>query len=282
MKRNMLLPLLLGATAVAFGLALGPSEAHAVELHWDPVSNAWVRTPTVIVGHTVGSPVRNPRRYYVNVVPPTRVRTVPVVVPQRRVTVHVRQAAPPPPPPVRVVVDHGRRDSAPTERDPYATDGLVIAGAGVGGVFLFGDGVTHAALGYKLHLGLAIDAAEFALRATLVPDAGEVAGPTGLPTESALYAVGASFNYRFLDRAVVHPVFGAGLETLILDPREGDTGTAFAVTGRAGIEFAYPISDGALALGIDLTGHLPFGVTDQYAADAVAMLDFGAYLDYRF
>jgi hypothetical protein len=215
----------------------------------------------------VVSPVRNPQRYYyVHVQQP---------VPPPRVTVHVRPNPTPPP----TVVDPG---PTPTERDPYDTHGLVVAGAGAGGIFFFGDGITHAALAYKLHLGLAIDQSEFSLRANLVPDAGDVASPTGSATPSALYTVGAAFNYRFLERAIVHPVAGAGLETLILDPHEGETGTAFAVTARAGLEFAYPIADGALALGIDVTGHLPFGVTDQYAASAAAMLDFGAYLDYRF
>jgi len=256
--------LALGAICVAFGAA--PSVAQAVELHYDPVTHQWVRTPTVVVG----TPVRNPRRYYVHVRQPA---------PPPRVTVHVRQNPRPAPPPANIVVDPGPR---PTERDPYDTDGLVVAGAGAGGIFIFGDGITHAALAYKLHLGLAIGQSEFALRANLVPDAGDITSPTGGLTPSALYTVGASFNYRFLERAIVHPVAGAGLETLILDPHEGDTGTAFAVTARAGMEFAYPIADGALALGIDVTGHLPFGVTDQYAADAVAMLDFGAYLDYRF
>jgi hypothetical protein len=266
MKRAIFaLTLMTAAFAAAF--AAVPSSAHAVELHWDPVTNRWVRTPTVVVG----SPVRNPRRYYVHV------RQNPP--PPSRVTVHVRQNRRPTPPPANVVVDPG---PSSTERDPYDTDGLVIAGAGAGGIFLFGDGITHAALAYKLHLGLAIDQSEFAIRANLVPDAGDVASPSGGGTPSALYTIGASFNYRFLDGAIVHPVAGAGLETLILDPHEGETGTAFAVTARAGLEYAYPIADGALALGIDVTGHLPFGVTEQYAADAVAMLDFGAYLDYRF
>ncbi len=263
MKRAIF-ALTLAAAAFACALTAAPQKAFAVELHWDPVTNRWVRTPTVVVQ----SPVRNPYHYYVNVQPP----------PPQRVTVHVQQRRPTPPP-ANVVIDPG---PAPSVRDPYDTDGLVVAGAGAGGIFLFGDGITHAAMAYKLHLGLAIGQSEFALRANLVPDAGDVASPTGGTTPAALYTVGATFNYRFIPSAIVHPVTGAGIETLILDPHEGDTGTAFAVTARAGLEYAYPIADGALALGIDVTGHLPFGVTNQYAASAVAMLDFGAYLDYRF
>lgn len=226
-------------------------------------------------GYYVRHPVRHPRRYYVGVAPPLRV--VRAAPPATRVRVHVAHT---PPPPANVVVDRGDRDDA--REDPYETDGIVIAGGGMGGLFFLGDGITHAAVGYKLHLGLAVGPAEFGLRFDLVPDAMEVSTEAGGNTPSALYTAGASFNYRFLPRAVVHPVFGVGLESVILDPHEGDTGTAFAVTGRAGLELAYPLSDGALALGIDLTGHHPFGATDEYAADVVDMLSFGAYADYRF
>ncbi len=55
-----------------------------------------------------------------------------------------------------------------------------------------------------------------------------------------------------------------------------------AATARVGLEFAYPISDGALALGIDATGHLPFAATEQYAGAPTSMLGFGAYVDWRF
>jgi hypothetical protein len=254
----------------AIACALVPSEAHAVELYWDPSSNAWVQRPQRVV---IGSPIRDPRRYYVST---PIVHTVQQPI-STRVTVRVSQ--PPPPTPPAVIVDPGPRTE---ERDPYDTHGLVVAGAGVGGLLTFGDGITAVNAGYRLHLGLAIDQSEFALRSDLVPDAGQVESPLGGTTPAALYTVGASFNYRFLERAIVHPVAGIGLEGIVLDPHEGDTGLAFAATVRVALEFAYPISDGALALGIDATGHLPFAATEQYAGSPASMLGFGAYVDWRF
>jgi hypothetical protein len=266
--------------AVVAALALGavftaaPETAHAVELYWD-ANGRLVNQNGTPVRYMVGTPVRHPRRYYVGVTPPIRVVTP---APVTHTTVRVVTSSPPPP--ANVVIDRGR-DLDPTD-DPYATAGIVVAGAGVGGVFFMGDGITHAAVGYRLHLGLAVGPAEFAARFDLVPDAMDVGTNTGGTTPSALYTAGASFNYRFLPRATVHPVFGLGLEGMILDPHEGETGTAFAVTARAGLELAYPLADGALALGIDLTGHHPFGATDEYATDMVDILTFGAYGDYRF
>lgn len=249
--------------------ALVPSEAHAVELYWDPGSNAWVQRPNRVM--VVQTPIRDPRRY---VVASPIVHTV---QPTTRVTVQVNQRTTPPP----VVVDPGPSTSSDV-RDPYDTHGLVVAGAGVGGLLTFGDGITQVSAGYRLHLGLAVDQAEFAIRSDLVPDAGTVTSPLGGTTPAALYTVGATFNYRFLDRAIVHPVAGVGLEGVFLDPHVGDTGIAFAATARVGLEFAYPIADGALALGIDATGHLPFAATSQYAASPTTMLGFGAYIDWRF
>ena len=266
------------AAGIFVPFAATPDTAQAVELYWD-ANGRLVSSSGHPVRYVLGSPVRHPRRYYVGVNPTVRVYAPPPP-PATTVRVAVRQA---PPPPANVVIDHGGGsvDSDPTD-DPYATSGIVVAGAGVGGVFFLGDGITHAAVGYKLHLGLAVGPAEFALRFDLVPDAMDLATEDGGNNPSALYTAGASFNYRFLPRAVVHPVFGVGLEGMILDPHMGETGTAFAVTGRAGLELAYPLADGALALGIDLTGHHPFGATDEYAADMVDLLTFGAYADYRF
>lgn len=258
------------ASAVLWG---APGDAHAVELYYDAqgrVVAANGRPVRVIVR----TPVRHPRRHYVGVAPPIR-----VVTPSRspaRVHVQVRTSAPPP---ANVVVDRG---SDRDDRDPYDTDGLVVAGGGAGGIFFLGDGIQHVAVGYKLHLGLAVGAAEFALNFDLVPDALELTQDDGTTDPAALYTTGASFNYRFLDRATVHPVAGIGLEGIIVDPHAGATGTAFAITGRAGLELAYPLADGALALGIDVTGHHPFAATDEYAADVVDMMSFGAYGNYRF
>jgi len=261
-------PNAIALTAITL-LAVIPATAHAVELEWDPNPGVTGQPLTVVVP----SPVRYPRRYYVGV-SPVRVIRPPTYIAPTRVTVAVSS----PPPPATVVVDDGGDDR---DRDPYDTGGLVVAGAGAGGLFFLGDGITHVAASYRLHLGLAVGPAEFALRFDLVPDAMAIQTPDG-PTPSAMYTAGATFNYRFLPGATVHPVFGVGLESIILDPHAGETGTAFAVTARAGAELAYPLADGALALGIDVTGHHPFGATEAYASDVVDMLSFGAYGDYRF
>jgi hypothetical protein len=214
-----------------------------------------------------------------------------VPVPHRPVVVHRPAPQPiivhrPAPQPVVVHVT----DPAPPEdvdvlepppRDPYDTAGIVVAGGGAGGLMFMTSDRTEVSLGYNVHLGLAVDAAEFGLRLALAPDAVSLARDDGTLTDTSFAAAGASFSYRFLPGADVHPVFGVGLEGMFLTPDDAATTTAFALTGRLGLELAYPLSDGALALGIDLTGHHPFASTsDGFALDEA--VSFGAYADYRF
>jgi hypothetical protein len=184
------------------------------------------------------------------------------------------------PPPPRYVVDPAPVPVA--ERDPYDTAGLVIAGGGLGGLILRADGETSVTPSYLLHLGLAVGAAEFALRANLAPNAITWTDPEGRGVDVGIYATRASFNYRFLQGSVIHPVAGLGLEMIAATPTMGADGYCFAASARLGLELAFPLSNGALALGIDTTGHLPFAATDTFHADLSLMLGFGAYLDYRF
>jgi hypothetical protein len=168
------------------------------------------------------------------------------------------------------------------KRNPYDTSGLVIAGAGVGGLLLRGSDVTSLVPTYRLHLGLAVGQAQIGLRSNLAPRALTLFEGTPEATDISLYATRLTFDYRFLRDAVVHPVAGAGLEAIVADPSRGETGLTLAGTARIGLEFAYPIGASALAVGIDATGHLPFAQTDAMAVDLSAMLSFGAYLDFRF
>lgn len=201
---------------------------------------------------------------------------------------YVLVPAPPPQPPPPVVIEVPAVLVPPTTtpppvivrpRDPYETDGIVVAGGGLGGLLLHADGGTAITPAYLLHLGLAVGAAEFALRLNLAPHATTLPGSD---REVAIYATRASFDYRFLHRAVVHPVAGVGLESIVSVPDGGEAGHAFAAVGRAGLELAFPLEHAALALGIDASGHLPFGRSEAFALDLDAMLGFGAYLDYRF
>jgi len=194
--------------------------------------------------------------------PPRYIHVVPVQVP-----------VPPPPPPAPVIVAHLRQN-------PYETPGLVIAGAGLGGLLLrMGNGDQTVTPSYLLHLGLAVGDAEFALRASLAPEALSLPDGAGGEQEVGIYATRASFNYRFLRGSPVHPVAGLGLEMIAASPAHGDDGYAFAATARLGLELAFPLSDGALALGLDTTGHLPFARTDGFPMDLTLMLGFGAYVE---
>jgi hypothetical protein len=154
---------------------------------------------------------------------------------------------------------------------------------GQGGMMLrLGNGDQAVTPSYMLHLGLAVGDAEFALRANLAPEALTLpVGSTG-EQEVGIYATRATFNYRFLQGTPVHPVAGLGLEMIAASPAHGDDGYAFAATARLGLELAFPLSDGALALGLDTTGHLPFTRTKTFPIDLSFMLGFGAYVDYRF
>jgi hypothetical protein len=247
----------LALAALSSMWAAAPRPASAVELYWDPAVTTVVSRPLVLTRPVTTS-------YYVAPIETTHTTTIDV-------TLNASSA-----------IDAGPAGES-QERDPYDTHGLVIAGAGMGGLFFFGDGITGVAAAYRLHVGLAIGPAEFALRFDLAPDAMEVARTDGGPgtTPAALYTAGATFNYRFIDGAVVHPVVGAGIETVTIDPHQAQGGTAFAATGRVGLELAYPISHGALALGLDVTGHHLFGASPSFGTMR-DMMTFGAYADYRF
>jgi hypothetical protein len=247
----------LSLAVLSLAWAALPRSASAVELYWDPAVSTVVSRPLVLT-HPVTT------TYYVTPVQTgTTTTTIDVTLNAQRPDA---DAAP-----------------EPAERDAYDTSGLVIAGAGMGGLFFFGDGITGVAAAYRLHVGLAVGAAEFALRFDLAPEAMEVARTDGGAgtTPAALYTAGATFNYRFLDHAVVHPVVGAGIETVTIDPHQAESGTAFAATGRVGLELAYPISEGALALGLDVSGHHLFGASPSFGTMR-DMMTFGAYADYRF
>jgi hypothetical protein len=230
-------------TVALCALAFAPLPAHAVELYWDPVV-----TPT---------------RPLVLVQPTPVVYTTPTVTTTTNVDLVINTPAPAQP---------------TTQRDAYDTHGLVIAGAGMGAMFFFGDGLTGTAASYRLHAGLAVGQGEFAVRADLMPDALRLAG--GNP--AAVYALGASFNYRFLPEAMLHPVAGIGVETVILDPHATDGGAAFGVTARVGLELAYPIDSGALALGIDVEAHHLIGQDVIFPEATGNMLGVSAYVDWRF
>lgn len=179
--------------------------------------------------------------------------------------------SPTPPEPARPSVTTVSRPA-----DPYSA-GLVITGGGVGGLMLGAAGAVHVSPSYLVHLGLAMGPAEFALRANLTPSALDLGG-----ADVSLYATRATFNYRFVEGGAIHPVAGVGLESIVADPAGGPLGHSFAVTARAGVELAYKLTDTALALGLDATGHLPFAHTDAFPTDLSWMLGFGAYLDLRF
>ena len=68
---------------------------------------------------------------------------------------------------------------------------------------------------------------------------------------------------------------------MTIDPHQAEGGTAFAATGRVGLELAYPVSEGALALGLDVSGHHLIGASPSFGAMR-DMMTFGAYADYRF
>lgn len=215
--------------------------------------------------------VRHPDRYVVDPIVQPIVVVQPEPDPVTTVTVERRT----------VVHDVDVETTETSTRDPYDTNGIVVAGAGLGGLLFVGDGFGGATVAYRLHFGLAVDQAEFGLRFDMAPDAIETADADGRLTNAGIYTLGATFNYRFLPGADVHPVVGAGLEGVAYDPSNGSTSVAFALTARLGLELACPLADGALALGIDTTGHQLLGGRD-FPDEVGSMVSFGAYVDYRF
>lgn len=235
----------------SLSLALGAAAVSA------PAAAQWVRYPD----RYVVDPIVRPAQVVVVQPQPEPVTTVTV---ERRTETVVRDI-----------------ETTRDDRDPYDTSGIVIAGAGAGGLLFVGDGFGGATVAYRLHFGLAVDQAEFGLRFDLAPDAISTQDAEGRSTSAGIYTFGATFNYRFLPGADVHPVLGVGLEGVAYDPSAGEASVAFALTGRGGLELAYPLADGALALGIDVTGHQLLGGRD-FPDEVGSMVSFGAYIDYRF
>jgi len=219
---------------------------------------------------------RHPDRYLL-IQPPQRPVVRPVVVqpPQRRVVVvHHR-----PPPPVEVRVEHTPPPPVRrvTLREPRQRPRWFL-GVGTGALIRFDQGVAQTTPAYRLHVGTAVDQAEFVFRFDLAPGY-EVGDPDAGTTDAALYTAGAGFQYRFLEDACVHPVLGLGLETVFFNPQGAETSRSFAVTGRAGLEMGIPTGFGELALGLDVTGHQPLAGTDGAMQ---SLLGVGAHLDFRF
>lgn len=213
--------------------------------------------------------VQRPTRYLIDVPP----RPVPDVV--------VIEPAPPAPPVVVVqrpayvnpVVIHPVHAYEDDRDGPYDTGGIVVAGAGLGGAMFLGGDAPRAAAVYRLHLGLAVDHTEFALSADLIPAIeGEVT--------RSLSVWGAGFSYRFLDDAVIHPVAGASLDALVLG-NEATTRVVLGASARLALELAFPLDDGALAMGIDLVEHHALTGREQ-ARDIADTLTLGAYAHFHF
>ena len=118
----------LALAALSLTWAAAPRAASAVELYWDPAVTTVVSRPLVLT-HPVTT------TYYV-----TPVETTHTTI---DVTLNAGQSS---------AIDAGP-SGEPQERDPYDTHGLVIAGAGMGGLFFFGDGITGVAAAYRLHVG---------------------------------------------------------------------------------------------------------------------------------
>ena len=224
--------------------------------------------PAVASAQPYDGSAEHPVRYLLDGVTPTVVVTPlpPPVVVTRPVTPIWVDVEPQYDDPVVVTVH---------ARDPYDTHGIVIAGVGVGGLVFPSAAAPGATLAYRLTLGVAVGAADFSLRFDLAPGLGQ----TDAGKSWGFYTFGASFGYRFLDAAVVHPVAGFGLEGV--SAGDDDGALAFAMTARGGLELAYPMSDGALALGLDVTGHHAFETRNFPGAYANAV-SFGAYAHWRF
>ncbi|MBW2731703.1 MAG: hypothetical protein JRH20_04875 [Deltaproteobacteria bacterium] len=244
---------LLVTCCAALALTLAPGLGHASGLVYDHN------------GQVVRYPVK---LYFPEVAPPAPVVVVPtpVVVPAAMVV----QPYPVVLPSVHLVT-----------RDPYKTSGIVIVGAGFGGLLLHANDSSTLVPNYRLHIGLAVGTSEIAARIDLAPKGAALSLEEGVDTLS-IVAPRLTFEHRFLPRSPIHPIAGLGLGAIIASPDQGETAYAMAVTARAGLEFAYPLAHSALALGLDITGHLPVARSDPFPVDLTAMLSFGAYLDFRF
>ena len=210
----------------------------------------------------------------------TYVRPVvrPVTPPHRVVVVH--RQTPPPPVPVEIEVETQPATPVNIVRPRVRRDTpRWFVGVGTGALLRFGDGGTQATPAYRLHVGTAVDQAEFVFRFDLAPGY-DLDGEDGAdPTDAALYTAGAGFQYRFLPNARLHPVLGFGLETVFLNPQGAETLRAFSVTARAGVEMGVPTNFGEIALGLDVTGHQPIAGAEEAMARLVGV---GAHLDFRF
>jgi hypothetical protein len=141
----------------------------------------------------------------------------------------------------------------------------------MGGMMFLGANAPGVAASYHLHLGLAVGPAEFALDGDLVP---------AIEGSQSLYTWSGSFAYRFLERADVHPVVSAGLAAIVHDDGTR-THTELGAVARVGLELAFRLDDGALALGLDVSEQHALTGRDRMLSVADG-LQLGAHLHYRF
>ncbi len=193
-------------------------------------------------------------------------------------------------PPPGVVVRVVRPTEPPAVEPLPANDDRtprVVAGAGFGGVLFDGGGRGMLGSDYRLHLGLEVGQALVGARVDLIPEGLSVAGADGAARAAHLTLGSLGLGYRFLPDAVVHPVASFSLEMTALSVDAvgavaGATALGFGIAGRVGLEFEYPISTGAVAVGLDVSAHRRLVSQEGFPTDQQNALSFGGTLHYRF
>ena len=212
---------------------------------------------------------------YPETIPPPRV----IVVTQPSDPPPVRIVVRRPPPPDRVLIRVRAPEPRAATRDEDAP--RLVLGAGIGPMFVLGaDSVVP--VGHA-HVGLALGQVEFGLRLGLAPYAASLSNVDGEPTDTCLYTTDATFTYRFLPDADLHPILGAGLGAVIAAPSGAPPSAGFGVSLRAGLELGVDLPDaGELGVGLDAIGTQVVGAEAGFPWALATSLTVGAHLDWRF
>jgi Ca-activated chloride channel family protein len=163
--------------------------------------------------------------------------------------------------------------------------GYMTVGGGIGGLVVRDVAApTRVTAMPALRLGLGRGSTSIALELGGSRGAAEATaarGATPVGDSLSIYSVGAVISHRLLRGAALQPVGGLGLETLIVSPSLGSRRVALAAVARVGLEMVHRAGGAELALGLDLTGHLPVAESELMPMQLSSLISVGSYLDVR-
>ena len=161
-------------------------------------------------------------------------------------------------------------------------------GAGVGGLVIRNHGSSNLGAIGGLRVGLGRGSWHLGLEASGSTRIGEgIVSPTqpdgseAVVDSVAVYPAAAVVRRTFLERSRLRPTLGLGLESMVVVPAFADNELNLSALGRVGVELEIPATLGTLAVGVEVTGHLPLAESGT-SSNIGVLANFSSFIDLRF